>query len=97
MRHPHILPVQFELHALMELAKHVESQDFVGIGFVAEPKKSVEKYLSQHAQRLQASRQRLSVQSLLHASCDHNHPAAVYHGQSVNIRPTTAALPTICI
>ncbi|KAK9812483.1 hypothetical protein WJX73_003380 [Symbiochloris irregularis] len=52
---------RFELHALLELVNHVESQDFVGIGFVAEPKKSVDKYLSQHAQRLQASRQRLSV------------------------------------
>lgn len=60
---------QFELHALVELASHVESQDFVGISFVAEPKKSVEKYLSQHAQRLQASRQRLSVRSLPCPAC----------------------------
>ena len=52
---------QFELHALMELISHVESQDFLSIGFVAEPKKSAEKVLTQRAQRLHARAQQLSV------------------------------------
>lgn len=45
----------------MELISHVESQDFVGIGYVAEPKKSIDRLLTQRAQRLHAGTQQLTV------------------------------------
>lgn len=50
----------------MALIEQVESQDFVGIGFVGEPKKSPERLLSQRAQRLHACAQRLSVRKHAH-------------------------------
>lgn len=51
---------KWELETIMALIEQVESQDFVGIGFVGEPKKSPERLLSQRAQRLHACAQRLS-------------------------------------